>query len=73
MVQLLFHVKTIEQKYWSTDIAVENEKIAIQVDSSDSGTDQEDELETYDEDTEDDELMFMTVTLKLTSRLTKTR
>ena len=62
------------QKYWSTDIAVENEieKIVIQVDSSDSGTDTEDELETYDEDTEDDELMFMTVTLKLTSRLTKT-
>ena len=63
-------LKIIEQKYWSTDIAVENEteKIVIQVDTIDSGTDTEDELETYDEDTEDDELMFMTVTLKLTSR-----
>ena len=48
------HVKTIEQKYWSTDIAVENEteKIVIHIDSS---TDTEDELETYEEDTEDDE------------------
>ena len=42
------------------------EKIVIQVDTIDSGTDTEDELETYDEDTEDDELMNMTVTLKLT-------
>ena len=46
----------------------EIEKIVIQVDTIDSGTDTEDELETYDEDTEDDELMFKTVTLKLTSR-----
>ena len=30
----------------------EIEKIDIHVDSSDSGTDTEDELETYDEDTE---------------------
>ena len=54
----------------STDIAMENEieKIVIHVDSSESGTDTEDKLETYDQDTEDDELMFMTVTLKLTSR-----
>ena len=51
----------------------EIEKIVIQVDSSGSGTDIEDELATYDENTEDDELMLMTVTLKLTSRLTKTR
>ena len=51
------HVKTVEEKYWSTDIAVENEieKIVIYVDNSESGTVTEDELETYDEDTEDDE------------------
>ena len=48
---------------------MENEigKIVIQVDTIDSGTDTEDELKTYDEDTVD-ELMFMTVTMKLTSR-----
>ena len=46
----------------------EIEKIVIHVDSSDCGTDTEDELETYDEDTEADELLFMTVTLKLMSR-----
>ena len=46
----------------------EIEKIVIQVNTMDSGTDTEDVLETYDEDTEDDELMFITVTLKLTSR-----
>ena len=48
------HVKIIEQKYWSTDINVENEieKIIIQVVSSDSGTDTEDKLEICDEDTE---------------------
>ena len=51
------HVKTVEEKYWSTDIAVENdiEKIVIYVGNSESGTDTEDELETYDEDKEDDE------------------
>ena len=64
------HFKTIEQKYWSFDIAVINEiaTIVSQVDSSDSGTGTEDKLETYDDDTEGDEPMFMTVTLKLTSR-----
>ena len=51
------HVKTVQEKYWSTDIAVENEieKIVIYVDCCDSDTDTEDELETYDENTEDDE------------------
>ena len=50
---------------------MENEiEIVIHVDSSDSGTDKEDELETYDEDTEDDELMFMVNVTTKTRRMT---
>ena len=42
------HVKTIEERYWSSDIAVKNEieKNVIYVDSSDSGADTEDKLVT---------------------------
>ena len=51
------NVESIEAQYWSSDIAVENEieKIVIYVDSSDNGTDTEDEPDAYDKDTEDDE------------------
>lgn len=51
------HVQSVEKAYWANDIAVEDEleKIVIYIDGSDSGTDTEDELEAYDEETEDDE------------------